>query len=61
MKPPKFYDKIYNKENPYEYDELLYKREINAKLNNEDNTQERLIVKEIVQNAKLQKLKRNLT
>ena len=60
MKPPKFYDKIYNKENPYEYDELLYKREINAKLNNEDNTQERLLVKEIVQNAKLQKLKRNL-
>jgi hypothetical protein len=61
VKPPKFYDKKYKMDNPYEYDELLYKREINAKLNNEDNTLERLIVKEKVQNAKLQKLKRNLT
>lgn len=61
MKPPKFYDKKYAKENPYEYDQILYKREINGKLNSEDNTLERLIVKEKVQQAKLQKLKRNLT
>jgi len=61
MRPPKFYDKKYAKENPYEYDEILYKREINGKLNSEDNTLERLIVKEKVQQAKLQKLKRNLT
>jgi len=61
VRPPKFYDKKYAKDNPYEYDEILYKREKNAKLNNEDNTLERLVVKEIVQTAKLQKLKRNLT
>jgi len=61
VKPPKFYDKIYNRTNPYEYDELLYKREINGKLNSEDNTPERLIVKETVQKAKLQQLKRTLT
>ena len=48
-------------DNPYEFDEILYKREINGKLNSEDNTLERLKVKEIVQQAKLQKLKRNLT
>jgi hypothetical protein len=36
-------------------------RENNAKLNSEDNTPERLIVKETVTLAKLQKLKRNLT
>jgi len=61
VKPPKFYDKKYKIDNPYEFDELLYKREINGKLNSEDNTMERLIVKETVQNAKLQKLKRSLT
>ena len=61
VKPPKFYDKKYKSDYPFEYDEILYKREINGKLNSEDNTLERLIVKETVQNAKLQKLKRNLT
>jgi hypothetical protein len=61
VRPPKFYDKKYAKDNPYEYDEILYKRELNGKLNSEDNTPERLIVKETVQQAKLQKLKRNLT
>jgi len=61
VKPPKFYDKKYKSDYPYEYDEILYKREINGKLNSEDNTPERLVVKEIVQKAKLQKLKRNLT
>lgn len=61
VKPPKFYDKKYKSDYPYEFDEILYKREINGKLNSEDNTVERLIVKEKVQNAKLQKLKRNLT
>ena len=61
VKPPKFYDKKYKSDYPYEYDEILYKREINGKLNSEDNTPERLIVKETVQQAKLQKLKRNLT
>ena len=61
VKPPKFYDKKFKSDYPYEYDEILYKREINGKLNSEDNTPERLVVKEIVQKAKLQKLKRNLT
>lgn len=61
VKPPKFYDKKYKTDNPYEFDEILYKREINGKLNSEDNTLERLKVKEIVQQAKLLKLKRNLT
>jgi hypothetical protein len=61
VKPPKFYDKKYKTDYPFEFDEILYKREINGKLNSEDNTLERLLVKETVQNAKLQKLKRNLT
>lgn len=61
VKPPKFYDKKYKIDNPYEFDELLYIREKSAKLNYEDNTLERLAVKEQVAKAKLQKLKRNLT
>jgi hypothetical protein len=61
VKPPKYYDKKYKVENPYEFDELLYIREKNAKLHYEDNTLERLAVKEQVAKAKLQKLKRNLT
>lgn len=61
VKPPKYYDKKYKIDNPYEFDELLYFREKAAKLNYEDNTPERLLVKEQVAKAKLQKLKRNLT
>jgi hypothetical protein len=61
VKPPKYYDKNYKIDNPYEFDELLYLREKSAKLNYEDNTPERLLVKEQVTQAKLQKLKRNLT
>lgn len=61
VKPPKFYDKKYKTDYPYEYDELIYNREKRAKLNFADNTPERLAVKEQVAQAKLQKLKRTLT
>ena len=61
VKPPKYYDKQYKNDYPYEYEELLHKRETSAKLNHEDNTYERLAVKEKVTKAKLQLLKRNLT
>ncbi|QXP07841.1 MAG: replication initiator protein [Arizlama microvirus] len=61
LKPPKFYDKLYAKENPYEYDQILYTREKQAKINPEEHSYERLLVKETVQKAKLQKLKRKLT
>ena len=61
VKPPKFYDKKYKTDYPYEYDELLYKREKTAKLHQADNTPQRLAVKEQVQKAKLLQLKRTLT
>lgn len=61
IKPPKFYDKLFAKENPYEYDQLLYNREKQAKLRPEEHSYERLLVKETVTKAKLQKLKRKLT
>ena len=61
VKPPKFYDKKYKTDYPYEYDSLIYQREKTAKLHSADNTPERLLVKEQVQKAKLLKLKRTLT
>jgi len=61
IKPPKFYDKLFAKENPYEYDQILYNREKQAKLRPEEHSYERLLVKETVTKAKLQKLKRKLT
>jgi hypothetical protein len=61
VKPPKYYDKNYKIQYPYEFDELLYIRQQSATLNNADNTPERLAVKEQVTKAKLQQLKRNLT
>jgi hypothetical protein len=61
VKPPKYYDKVYASKNPFEFDEIAFKRENDAKLRIEDNTPERLVVKEIVTKAKLQLLKRTLT
>jgi hypothetical protein len=61
IKPPKYYDQLYSKENPYEYDLILYNREKQAKLRPEEHSYERLLVKETVTKAKLQKLKRKLT
>jgi len=61
VKPPKFYDKKYKDDYPYEYDELLYTREKSAKLNYLDNTDERLAVKAKVVAARLKHLKRTLT
>jgi hypothetical protein len=61
LKPPKYYDQLYSKENPYEYDQILYTREKQAKLKPEEHSYERLLVKETVQKAKLQQLKRKLT
>lgn len=61
IKPLKFYDKLFAKENPYEYDQILHNREKQAKLRPEEHSYERLLVKETVTKAKLQKLKRKLT
>lgn len=59
-KPPKFYDKKYADDYPYEFDQLQWDREKSAKSRNFDNTPERLLVKEEVLKAKLSRLKRKL-
>jgi len=61
MKPPKAYDKMYKKSNPYEFDEVLYKREINAKLNPDNHDPKRLDAKRQILESRLSLLKRNLT
>ena len=61
MKPPKAYDKLYKKSNPYEYDELLYNREKTAKLNPDNHDPKRLDAKRQILESRLSLLKRTLT
>lgn len=60
VKPPKFYDKKYADDHPWEFDQILWEREKAARLRLEDNTDERLAVKEAVTVAKLKRLPRKL-
>jgi hypothetical protein len=57
-KPPRYYDTLYSRDNPYEYDELLFKREKQGKLKPEEKTPERLQVKEKVLKARINLNKR---
>jgi hypothetical protein len=59
-KPPRFYDKKYSLEHPLEFEQIQHHREIAARANHQDNTLERLAVKEKVTEAKLKLLKRKL-
>jgi hypothetical protein len=59
VKPPKYYDRKWSKENPLEFEEIEYEREIKARSHSADNTAERLLVKEEVCQARLSQLKRS--
>ena len=61
VKPPKYYDNLHKNNEPYEMEQIIALREIGAKLNYADNTTARLLVKEQVVTAKVNKLKRTLT
>lgn len=60
VKPPKFYDKKFAVEYPYEFDQIAWEREKKAKMQIGDNTEERLAVKEMVTQAKVKRLHRTL-
>jgi hypothetical protein len=60
VRPPKYYDLQYEKSNPYEWEEVQFKREQSAKKNFEDNTDDRLLVKETITKARVSLLKRSL-
>jgi hypothetical protein len=62
-KPPKFYDSRLQLSRPYEFDEIKDRREINYKTcqkSVDNNTRERLNVRETCTLARLKKLERNL-
>ena len=59
-RPPRFYDGKFKKLFPDEFDDIQYKREQDGRSRYEDNTLERLAVKEKVAMAKLSFLKRKI-
>lgn len=59
-KPPKYYDRLFSKSNPDDFEELQFRRESQARANYEDNTDERLAVKEIVTRARVNLLMRGM-
>jgi len=59
-KPPRYYDKIYDRINPEEFKKIKTERNIEAKRRADDNTFDRLLVKEEIQKAKIKVLKRTL-
>lgn len=59
-KPPKYYDRLFSRENPEEFEDLQWLREQDAKSRSGDNTPERLAVKEIVTRSRVGQLYRSL-
>lgn len=58
MKPPKFYDRLYEIDNPTEFEIIKKLREQKSKLAAHDNSPARLKVKEIVKRSHFKQLKR---
>lgn len=61
VRPPRFYDKKFKVDHPEEFEVIEFQRECRARERFEDNSDERLAVKEKVAKARLQSLKRTLT
>jgi len=59
MKPPKFYDRTFELENPDEFSKVLARRKFDAQTRLDDQTPERLAVRERVQELKLKTLVRS--
>lgn len=60
MQPPKFYDNIYEIQQPEAHLNIKKGRKRRALKNKKDNTPERLLTKEKVKQAQLKQLKRNI-
>lgn len=60
MKPPKYYDRLFKASNPIEFEEIQFAREADGRSRYEDNTPERLAVKEIVARSRADFLFRSL-
>ena len=59
-KPPRYYDRKFQKENPFDFDTLQFQRESRAKANPAENFDDRLKVREAVQLAWTSQLKRTI-
>lgn len=59
-KPPRYYDNLYSRKFPEEFEMIQFARELEGKSRASDNTYERLAVKEQVAKAKLALLKRTI-
>lgn len=59
-RPPKYYDRQLQIDNPDMYEDVKITREINSSKFNPDNTPERLIVREQCKIAQIERLNRNL-
>lgn len=60
-KPPRYYDKIHAQEDPDNHEDIHYQRYLDSLTRKEDNTRERLAVRETVHHARIQSLKRNIS
>jgi hypothetical protein len=60
VKPPSYYDVLFEKENPGVFSDIVAQRELDAENNMSDNSVARLHVKETVQLARSGMLKRSL-
>lgn len=60
MKPPKYYDGLYERDDRFAFDELKDARAINAATHLDNNTPDRLKVRHEVQLSRLKRLPRNL-
>lgn len=58
-KPPKYYDTLFSRANPEEFEDLKFLREVDARERFEDNTDARLAVKEIVTRSRANQLFRS--
>jgi len=59
-KPPKFYDRLLERSDPEAFEVLQFERNLAARSNFLDNTDERLAVKEVVKKAALTSFRRGL-
>lgn len=59
-KPPKYYDRIFSKANPEDFDEVQFRRESDGRSRYADNTDDRLVVKEIVTRARCNQFYRSV-
>lgn len=60
VRPPKYYDRLFEKTRPYEFDDVKERRSENAKKHSGNNTLERLETREICHQLKIKVLQRNV-